>query len=134
MQLTITSENPTFTLINMRIERITFTRKDAGPRVKLFTNGLLIMELTASLDLPCDRPGRHEDLLPLWSGIYTVEGLLPSDSFVIQYRPATAKPEPPILSEYDIERGREEYCKEQRRRIAHQPRNAFGQVLDNRDN
>jgi len=110
METTITAESPIATFDKpVLVERIQFIREaKSAATVKIMHNGYLHSEYTGSITVDCDRPGRHEDLLPRFSGEYQAVGMLEGDRLVITCRLAP-QPEPIPLSERDIEKLRKEW-------------------------
>jgi hypothetical protein len=113
METTITAESPIATFDKVvLVERIQFIRQaESAARVKIMHNGYLHSEYTGSITVDCERPGRHPDLLPRFSGEYQAVGMLEGDRLVITYRLAP-QAEPIPLSERDIERLQKEWDRE----------------------
>jgi len=112
METTITAESPIATFDKLvLVERIQFIREaKSAATVKIMHDSYLYAEFNGTINIQYDRPGRHEDLLPRFSGQYQAVGMLEGDRLVITYRKPQAEPIP--LSERDIERLREEWDRE----------------------
>jgi len=109
METIITVQNSTATFDKVvLVERIKFIREaKSAATVKIMHDGYLHSEYTGSITIDCERPGRHPDLLPRFSGEYQAVGMLEGDRLVITYRKPQAEPIP--LSERDIERLQKEW-------------------------
>ena len=113
METTITAESPIATFDKVvLVERIQFIREaKSAATVKIMRDSYLYAEFNGTINIEYDRPGRHEDLLPRFSGEYQAVGMLEGDRLLITYRLAP-QPEPIPLSERDIEKLREEWDRE----------------------
>jgi len=104
METTITAESPIATFDKVvLVERIQFIREaKSAATVKIMHDSYLYAEFNGTINIEYDRPGRHPDLLPRWSGTYEVIGMLEDDRIIVTYRTETPKPEP--LHPREIER------------------------------